>query len=534
MRSAFLGLATLREALRSVGMRRVLWAYLGFATTEWAAWVAVLIYAYRVGGATATGAIAVAQLVPAAIVAPLGSSLSERLSRSRALVLAYGLLAASMGLLWIATTAGVATWAFVLMAVLASCAVTLCRPAHFAALPRLARSAEQLVVANSASSTLEGVGTFLGPLLVGVGVWLGGLSSVFAALFVVEAVAATAILLTSFDLVAEVGSVNERADGESWLSLLRSAGQAVRELRRLPGASTLLLLVGAQFVIIGMLDVLGVVLPQEVFHTGAGGASLVIGAGGVGALVGAMATVVLVGRAAMTPAFLLGFFGTSIALGLVAIAPTLAFAVGLVGLSGFFRAFIDVAGRTLLQRTVDESVLVRVFGVQESVLMAGLAIGSAIAPLAVTWLGVRGAFVVAGVLPALLAALGARSVRRLDRVAHVPGPEFAVVSNVEVFRPLPQARLELLTSHAELVDVPLGVDVVRQGDAGDRFYIVVEGALTVVRDGRPVARLGPGDHFGEMALLRDVPRNATVSTTAPSRLFAVDRRDFRTAVLGVW
>jgi hypothetical protein len=371
-------------------------------------------------------------------------------------------------------------------------------------------------------------------MLVGIGVWLGGLSFVFAVLFVIEAMAALGILLASFDLSAEVGQVSRRTDDDSWRSLLRSAGLAVGELRRLPGAATLLLLVGAQFVIIGMLDVLGVVLPQAAFHTGAGGASLVIGASGVGALVGAMATVVLVGRAAMTPAFLLGFFGTSTALALVSVAPTLAVAAGLVGLSGFFRAFIDVAGRTLLQRTVDESVLVRVFGVQESVLMAGLAIGSAIAPLAISWLGVRGAFVVAGVLPALLAALGAPSLRRLDRRAHVPGPEFATVSSVEMFRALPQARLELLTSHAEPLDVPVGVDVIRQGDAGDRFYIVVDGALTVVRDGQPVARLGPGDHFGEMALLRDVPRNATVSTIAPSRLLAVDRRDFRTVVSGVW
>jgi MFS family permease len=490
------------------------------------------VHAYQVGGATATGAIAVAQLVPAAIVAPLGSTLSERLPRSRALALAYGLLGLSMALLWITVAAGLATWIFVLMAVLASCAVTLCRPAHFATLPRLARSPEQLVVANSASSTLEGTGTFLGPLLVGLGVWLGGLSVVFAALFAIEAVAVVAILLTTFDLETEIGSADQGARDETWRGLLRSAGEAAGELRRLPGALTLLLLVGAQFVIIGMLDVLGVVLPQEAFDTGAGGASLVIGASGVGALIGAMATVVLVGRRALTPAFLVGFFGTSAALALVSVAPTLAVAVGLVGLSGFFRAFIDVAGRTLLQRTVDESVLVRVFGVQESVLMAGLAIGSAIAPLAISWLGVRGAFVVAGVLPALLAALGAPSLRRLDRRAHVPGPEFATVSRVELFRPLPQARLELLTTHAKLLEVVSGVDVVRQGEPGDRFYIVVDGALTVVRDGRPIVDLGPGDHFGEMALLRDAPRNATVTTTAASQLLAVERRDFLAVVSG--
>jgi hypothetical protein len=358
------------------------------------------------------------------------------------------------------------------------------------------------------------------------------LSVVFAALFAIEAVAVVAILLTTFDLETEIGSADQGARDETWRGLLRSAGEAAGELRRLPGALTLLLLVGAQFVIIGMLDVLGVVLPQEAFDTGAGGASLVIGASGVGALIGAMATVVLVGRRALTPAFLVGFFGTSAALALVSVAPTLAVAVGLVGLSGFFRAFIDVAGRTLLQRTVDESVLVRVFGVQESVLMAGLAIGSAIAPLAISWLGVRGAFVVAGVLPALLAALGAPSLRRLDRRAHVPGPEFATVSRVELFRPLPQARLELLTTHAKLLQVVSGVDVVRQGEPGDRFYIVVDGALTVVRDGRPIVDLGPGDHFGEMALLRDAPRNATVTTTAASQLLAVERRDFLAVVSG--
>jgi len=522
--------ATLGAALATSAMRRMLLGYLAFATTEWAAWVAILLHAYHEGGTTAVGLVAVAQLVPAIFVAPLGSTLSERMDRQAALVMAYTVLGVCMAALWLTLALDAPIWAFYLVAVVANCAVTLCRPAHYAAIPRLAESPEELVAANSASSTMENLGVFVGPALIAALIPWSGLSSVFLVLFGLELVAALSIAMVKAG--ATTAAARELRDEEAVRGFVHDSLGGFREVRATRGAGMLLLLVGVQFVIVGMLDVLGVVFPQEVLGTGEAGASVLIAASGIGGLIGAGTTVLLVGRRRMSPAFIAGFVGSGASLALVSVSQLLAMAALLVAGSGFSRAFIDVSGRTLLQRTVREDVLARVFGLQESVLMAGLAVGSVIAPVAVELVGARGAFVVAGLLPAVLAVVAWPSLRKLDREAVLPGPEFALLQGLSLFAPLPQARLELLSHIAEPRDLPAGRTVIRQGEQGDRFYVIAEGEVSVSRDGREVSRLAGGGHFGEVALLRDAPRNATVTTTAPTRLLVIDREDFLSAVTG--
>jgi MFS family permease len=521
---------TLRAALGTSAMRRVLLGFLGFAITELAAWVAILLVAYAKGGATAAGAIAVAQLVPAVFTGPLGSTMSERMDRRRALTVAYGVLAASMVGLWLTLELDAPVWLFTACAIASNCAVTLGRPAHYSALPRFASSAGELVAANSASSTMENLGLFIGPGLLAVMIPVVGVDWLFAVLAGVAAMAAAGVW--GIHVPAEVTAPTADESGLEPAGFISDALAGIRELRATSGATVLLVLVGVQFVIVGMLDVLAIVFPQQALGLGEASASAMVSATGIGGLVGAAATVVLVGRRRMTSPLLGGFVGTGVFLASVSVSQTLAVAAALVAAASFARAFIDVAGRTLLQRNARDEVLARVFGVQESVLMAGLAVGSLIAPIAVNTFGARSAFVVAGFLPAALALAAWPALRRLDRHAVLPGPEFEVLRGVSIFRPLPQARLELLAQAARSIDLPAGHVVIRQGDEGADFYVVVNGETTVLRDDVEVNRHGPGGSFGEVALLHDLPRNATIITATPTRLLVIARDDFLTAVAG--
>ncbi len=200
---------------------------------------------------------------------------------------------------------------------------------------------------------------------------------------------------------------------------------------------------------------------------------------------------------------------------------------------GIGNAFVDVAGLTLVQRTVPDDVLARVFGVIQMLWMASMGIGAALAPVLISWLGVDGALIATGAfLPALVVLAGA-TVARIDREAAPPETnELRILVSVPIFAPLPGGSLEHLAARL----VPLRVDaesmIVREGDAGDRFYIVAEGALDVTQEGAALGSLGPGDYFGEIALLRETSRTATVTARTDAVLYALDREDFLAAVTG--
>jgi hypothetical protein len=181
---------------------------------------------------------------------------------------------------------------------------------------------------------------------------------------------------------------------------------------------------------------------------------------------------------------------------------------------------------------VPDAVLARVFGVQESVMTASIAAGAALAPLGVAVLGRSGALVATGALLPATGLIAWPWLRRLDAVALLPGPHLSLLRGVPTLRLAPLPVLEALSRSATEFSLPVGSTVVREGDRGDRFYVVLSGQLLVTRDQRQVRRLGPGDSFGEIALLRDVPRTATVLTLDDTTLVTVARADFLRAVGG--
>ncbi len=517
--------ATLRVLVTPGGLRRTLAAYSLYSLVEFAIWVAIILYAYAEGGATLAGIVAVIQLLPAALIGPALASFGDRMNRGTALVLAQAGVAVTTALTTVTLLVEAAVPVVIIASMTATIAIAVVRPLHFAALPQLARGPQELVAANALSSSAEGLAMFLGPILAGFGAAASGPWLVFTAACVAGVV--STLLCVRLPIGPHIGV--DGAEDEGW----RAAIQGVAVLWREWGAFALLLILGTRFVLIGALDVLGVAYSEEVLLMGETGAGLIIGAVGIGGLIGGLIAGSASMRARLAP--VIGASGTvqGLAFAAVALVLLLAPAMILLAVSGAAAAVMMVAGRTLLQRTSDASVLARVFAVQEGVSLLGLSIGAALAPALVVWFAPAGAFIPLGVGVTLVTLAVYVLLRRLDARAVVLADEVALLSRVDFLRLLPAYEREQLARTAVWVDVPAGRAVVTQGEVGDRFYVIAEGEFTIAVDGEllPI-RLGPGGSFGETALLWSVPRTATVSAATAGRLLAIDSADFLAAVTG--
>jgi MFS family permease len=497
-------------------------AFAVFRPTESAQWIAILVYAYGAGGAKEMGVAAVVLLVPTALLAPFVSQVGDRIHRERALALGYLCLGIAAGFTAISLTLSLPSPVVYLFAALATISISMVRPTHLSILPELAETPSQLTAANALTSTLEGFAIFIGPLLAGMLIAADGPGLVFGV---------TAIMMVAVGLL--VLAVHARARMTEHHGAVGDALEGFRELKRRPGARLLLGFVAGQTVVIGALDVLTVVLAYGVLSMGPSGPGVLSAAVGVGGLVGAAATVTLIGRKRLAPAFFVGVFVIGVPIALVAFATGPAAALILLGIAGIGKSFFDVTSRTLLQRSVDDDVLARVFGVQEGLAMAALALGSVIAPIVVNRIGVDAAFLLAGLALPAMAVIALGRIRSVDRDSVGADPaDVALLRRTALFAPLGPANLERVARNLVRVEVAAGGVVIVEGDQGDRFYLIADGSLEVSRGGTSLAKLGPGDFVGEIALLRNVPRTATVSAAEPTSLRALDRSHFLAAVTG--
>jgi MFS family permease len=515
-------ISALAVSVRNEKVRRVQLAWGAAIATEWAHFVALGVFAYQQGGASAVGIAGLVRLLPAAAVAPFAASLGDRFRRERFLSAMMLVGAIALAASAVAAFAESRTLVFVFAGVM-GLSSTLIRPALQALLPSLVRTPNELIASNGATSTIESIGTLIGPLLAGVLVSIAdvGLAFVFGAV----------LLLAGAALLARVNVENriELAGAADHESVGRLVTAGFRTVARTPRARLVVALMVAQSFVRGCLNVLIVVAAFRVLHGGAADVGYLTAAIGVGGLIGAIGAMTLGGRRLAVPFGLsLVFWGVPITL--IASQPYFAAMMILLAIVGAANSIEDVAGFTLLQRIIPNEMLTRVLGLIWGLAMGAVAIGSIAAPAVVTAIGPRSAFLVVGSILPLLMLVTYRRLVELDR-AVAPSPELELINRVPMFAPLSIATKERVASSLVPISVSSGELVIRTGDEGDRFYIVGDGELDIDADGRH-STAHEADYFGEIALLRNVPRTATVKATVDSRLYALQRDDFLAAVTG--
>lgn len=510
-----------RTVFRNRSLRRVQLAYGLSIMAEWGAVVALAIFAYQVRGAVGVGIVGLVRMLPAAVATPFAALLSDRFPRERVLLWIELAAAAALAASAVAFYAGRVELVIYALAGLLAVFSTLLRPTLAALLPSLATTPEELVAANGAALTTESLGTLVGPVLAGVIVGTASAGVVFAA--------AAAIFLAGAALVHTV-----RVEGP--IAPLR-VGKAAQELlggfRVVAQESQPRLLVGlfaAQTLVRGSLNVLIVVLAFRLLHAGASWVGFLTAAIGAGGLVGAFASVALAGRRLAAP-FGVGLLLWGLPIAALALWPNKVSALVLLGIVGVGNSLEDVGGFTLLQRIVRDEVLGRVLGVLWGLAMAGVGIGSVVGPPLIHALGTRGAAAATGLFLAGVVVLAWRRLLSIDRAVVLPAQELTAIGKVPMFGALSVVAKERLASSLVPLSYPAGTKIVREGEIGDRFYIVLDGEIEATEKGSPAGR-GSLEFFGEIALLRDVPRTATVTARTPVRLYALDRDDFLAAVTG--
>jgi CRP-like cAMP-binding protein/Na+/melibiose symporter-like transporter len=517
-------LDAVREVFRERDLRYLELSFGLNGTAENAYLVALAVYAYDAGGATAVGLVGLIRMIPAGVAGLFGSVVADRYRREWVLRMLYLARAVLCGATALAFFSGAPVAVVFALAALLNIAAVLLRPALWALLPDLARTPEQLVACNGVWSVFEGISWLVGPAAAAVLIAVAspGVAFVFAGLALLGAVACAAWV--------KAEQVPERKPAER--HVVAETIEGVRAVARDRHARLLYICFGAQTTVRGALNVLVVVAAIELLEMGEAGVGWLNSAFGIGGIAGAVASLALVGRRKLGMPYGLGLAMWGAPIALLAAMPHPAAALLLLGIPGVGNAILDVSGFTMLQRIIPSNVLGRAFGALEAQVFATVGLGSVLAPVLVGWLGVRGALVAVGASLPALALVSWPRLRSIDVVTVVPERELALLRSVPMFAALPAIALEHLAARMESETVPAKSVVIREGETGDRFYMIARGRASVMLGRRRSESLTAGDWFGEIALVRGVPRTATVKAATELEIFSVPGDAFLTAVSG--
>lgn len=522
------GAAQLRSSLAlvfgNVGLRRVQLAFFGSGIGDWAYATAVTVWAFEDGGAAAVGAFQAARFVIAAVAGPIGGTIADRMSRrtfmlasdaARAVLVAAAAVCVTLGL-------DAAVYVFALLAVIAGAPF---RAAQAGLVPQLVSSPEELTSSNAVASNIENVVIFAGPAL---GALLVGAFGIEVAFWLnVATFAWSFLLLLGVHGRPLASSSDEGAGG----GLLRETLSGVSVIAKDADLRLTAILAALQGMLFGALTVLNVIIAIEMLDAGPDGVGYLLALTGVGSVAGGIVVLSRVRHKRVATDMSIGVIGWALPFLLLAAYPSLPTALLALLVVGFMDPWVNLGLDTLPQRLADERMMSRVFATIDASLIGAMAVGSVIAPLLLEILELRGTLVVLGASVAAYAVATLPRMRRLDERLQAP-PDTELLAGISIFAPLAPSSVEGLAKASEHRRLAAGTVVVTEGDPADEFFVILEGEVEVTHDGQVLRREGPGEVFGEIGLLRAVPRTATVTAATDVELLVLGRKPFLETVSG--
>jgi hypothetical protein len=516
---------TVRGALQLPDMRRIELGYGMSVTGELAGTVALVVYAVSVGGAALVAAYAAARTVAGMGAVLVLTGFTSRVRRDRLLRWITGVRAVLLAAAALLAASGQPAVAVIAAGAASSALAGTYRPLQAAVLPWLVRTPAELAASNAVTAMMENAGALIGPLLAG-----GVLAAASPAAAMAVAAGCLAAATVSLLRLAVPDTPKVMAPGAA--SVARDITSGLAEFWRMAPPGGVAILAFVQTLLRGALVVLIAVLAVRVLGQGGSAVGWLNAAFGAGGLVGAALAAGAVRVTRLGRSFITGMLLWGLPLALLALSPAAALAYLALVIVGMGNAVVDVSAFTLVTRLAGPGTAGKALGALEFTALAGLATGSILAPSLLDAAGVRGTLTLLGGGLVVLALAHAARFRRLDRAVPAPSPDAGLLYHLPMFAPLPLAVTDLLAGEAEPRGFPAGAVVMREGEAGDLFYLITAGAAAVSVHGAPRPSLHRGDCFGEIALLRGIPRTATVTAERPLHTLTLDREEFLTAVTG--
>src|SRR5215831_4408206 len=497
-------MGTVRDALQLPDMRRIELGYGMSITGELAGTVALVVYAVGAGGAALVAVYAAARTLAGMGVVLVLTGITSRLRRDRLLRWITGVRAVLLAAAALLAASGQPSATVIAAGAASSALAGTYRPLQAAVLPWLVRTPAELAASNAVTAVMENAGALIGPLLAGGVLAVGSPATAMA-------VAAGCLAAATVSLLRLAVPDTPKPAGRGAAAVARDVTSGLAEFWRMAPPGGVAILAFAQTLLRGALVVLIAVLAVHVLALGGSAVGWLTAAFGAGGLVGGAVAAGAVRVTRLGRSLIVGMLLWGLPLAFLALAPAAAIAYLALVVVGIGNAVVDVAVFTLVTRLAGPRTAGKVLGALEFVALAGLATGSILTPPLLHVFGVRGTLALLGGGLAVLALAHAARFRRLDRAMPAPGPETGLLQNLPMFTPLPLARTELLEAEIEPRQFRAGAVVIREGEAGHDFHLIVEGSAAVSARGAPRPSLSRGDCFGEIALLRDIPRTATVT-----------------------